>query len=108
MGVNTLAFRLAQNNAFFAADADCVPITRDIPWDLTKQWLDLVARSGTALFISADPSVVTAEQKPALKAALAEAARGHEVGAAVDWMDTTIPEHWRLDGKDVHYKWYDE
>ena len=42
--------------------------------ELTRQWLDLVARSGTALFISADPATLAAAQKPALKAALAEAA----------------------------------
>ena len=107
MGVNTLAFRLAQNNTFFAADADCVPITRDIPWNLTRQWLDLVARSGTALFISADPAVVTAEQRPALKEALAAAAHSHEPAVALDWMDTAVPERWRLDGKNVRYNWYE-
>ena len=71
MGVNTLAFRMAQHNTFFAADADCVPMTSDIPWSLTRQWLDLVARSGTALFISVDPAAIQAEQRPAIKAALA-------------------------------------
>jgi alpha-galactosidase len=108
MGVNTLAFRMAQHNTFFAADADCVPVTREIPWNLTLQWLDLVARSGTALFVSADPAVVAAEQKPALKAALAAAARTHEPGVPLDWMDTTTPARWRLDGKIVRYDWYEE
>jgi alpha-galactosidase len=108
MGVNTLAFRMAQHNTFFAADADCVPLTRAIPWNLTRQWLDLVARSGTALFVSVDPAAITAEQKPALKAALAAAARTHEPGVALDWMDTTTPERWRLDGKIVRYNWYEE
>ena len=33
-GVNTLAFRLAQNKAFYIVDADCVGILGDnIPWD---------------------------------------------------------------------------
>ena len=108
MGVNTLAFRMPQHNTFFAADADCVPITREIPWSLTRQWLDLVARSGTALFVSADPAVVVAEHRPALKAALAAAARVHEPGVALDWMDTTVPQQWRLDGKTVRYDWYEE
>jgi alpha-galactosidase len=108
MGVNTLAFRLAQNSTFFAADADCVPITRDIPWNLTRQWLDLVARSGTALFVSADPAALAAEQKPALKEALAAAAHTHSPAAALDWMDTAVPEHWRLYGKNVRYNWYEE
>ena len=107
MGGNTLAFRMPQHNTFFAADADCVPITREIPWSLTRQWLDLVARSGTALLISADPDAVAAEHKPALKAALASAARVHPPGVPLDWMDTTVPQHWRLDGKPVRYNWYE-
>jgi alpha-galactosidase len=106
MGVNTLAFRMPQHNTFFAADPDCVPVTRDIPWSLTRQWLDLVARSGTALFISADPAAVQSQQKPELKAALAAAARPQDPGVPLDWMDTMTPERWRLDGKEVRYNWY--
>jgi alpha-galactosidase len=106
MGVNALAFRIAQHNTFFAADADCVPVTSAIAWNLTTQWLDLVARSGTALFVSVDPAVIQPEQKPALQAAFAAAARVQEPGTAIDWMDTTIPETWRLDGKPVRYNWY--
>jgi alpha-galactosidase len=106
MGVNTLAFRLPQHNTFFAADPDCVPLTRDIPWDLTSRWLDLVARSGAALFISADPVAVRSEQKPALKAALAEASSPQEPGVPLDWMETTTPERWRLNGKEIRYNWY--
>jgi len=108
MGVNTLAFRMPQHNTFFTADADCVPLTRDIPWNLTRQWLDLVGRSGTALFISADPSAVEKEQRPELRAALAAAARPQEPGVPLDWMDTTTPERWLLDGKEVRYDWYRE
>jgi len=108
MGVNTLAFRMPQHGAFFTADADCVPLTRDIPWSLTRQWLDLVARSGTALFISADPSAVQPEHRIELKAALAEAARPQSPGVPLDWMDTTTPERWRLNGKEVRYHWYAE
>jgi alpha-galactosidase len=106
MGVNTLAFRMPQHNTFFAADPDCVPLTRDIPWSLTRQWLDLVARSGTALFVSADPAAIQPEHRTALKAALAAAARPQVPGAPLDWMDTTTPERWRLDGKEVRYNWY--
>jgi alpha-galactosidase len=99
MGVNTLAFRMPQHNTFFSADADCVPVTKDVPWDLTRQWLDLVARSGTALFVSTDPDSLKPEQKPVLRDALASASRGHAPGAALDWMDNTTPDRWLLDGK---------
>ncbi len=56
MGVNTLAFRLPQHNRFFAVDADCVPCTPQTPWELNQRFLELVARSGTALFLSIDPA----------------------------------------------------
>ena len=51
-GVNTLAYRLPQDRAFFAVDADCVGITADVPWEKNRQWLDVLARSGTAVFVS--------------------------------------------------------
>jgi len=108
MGVNTLAFRMPQHNTFFAADPDCVPLTEDIPWNLTRQWLDLVARSGTALFVSVDPAAIRPEHKPALRAALARAAQAHDPGEALDWMDTTTPQRWRLDHRAVRYNWYED
>ena len=109
MGVNTLAFRLAQHNTFFASDADCVPVTQAIPWELTRQWLDLVTRSGTPLFVSADPKVVGRREHDALKAAFAVAARPQSGLEPSDWMETTVPEHWRAGGGEkADYHWYGE
>jgi len=106
MGVNTLAFRMAQHNTFFCADADCVPVTEEVPWDLTEQWLRLVAGSGTALFLSADPLTLKPERKPSLRRALAAASQKREPGIALDGMDTTTPERWRLDGEPTRFDWY--
>ena len=106
MGVNTLAFRLPQHDTFFAADADCVPVTPDIPWNMTRQWLDLVARSGTPLFASIDPASAGAEQKSALREAFAIAAKPQPQAEPLDWMESTTPEKWRLGGKTVSYDWY--
>jgi alpha-galactosidase len=106
MGINTLAFRLPQHKTFFIADADCVPLTSDIPWDLTRQWLDLVARSGTALFVSVDPESLQSEQKQPLRAALEAASQNRSPGAPLDWLETTTPQKWRLDRKPTHYDWY--
>ena len=106
MGVNTLAFRLPQHNTFFVADADCVPLTNGIPWDLTRQWLDLVTRSGTALFVSVDPEALQPGQKEPLRAALRAASKKRAPGAPVDWLETTTPQKWLLDAKLSDYDWY--
>src|SRR5438270_8322197 len=63
MGVNTLAFRGVQHGAFYVADADCVGVTNAVPWALNRQWLDLLARSGTMLFVSLAPDALGKPQK---------------------------------------------
>ncbi len=106
MGVNTLAFRGPQHRAFFDLDADCAPITPQIPWAMSARWLDLVARSGTALFVSPDPQAVNAESKQAVRRAFAAAAQPRELAEPLDWMETTTPGRWRIDGHTVDYDWY--
>jgi alpha-galactosidase len=107
MGVNTLAFRLPQHGTFFAADADCVPITAAIPLRLTEQWLDVVSRSGTPLFVSADPKVTGAKERAAIRIAFARSASTQEVGLEpLDWMETTVPERWRAADQTLVYDWY--
>jgi alpha-galactosidase len=95
MGVNTLAFRLAQNRAFFIVDADCVPITKAIQWEKTRMWLDAVAHSGTALIISPEPGAVGDGQKEVLREAFAIAA-ANPAAAADDLLLTSTPEHWTI------------
>ena len=90
MGVNTLAFRMPQHEAFFAADADCVGLTHDIPWALNAQWLDLLARSGTPLFVSAAREAVGPAQEKALRAAFALASQPQPAGEPLDWLNTHL------------------
>ncbi len=106
MGVNTLAFRMPQQGTFYAADADCVGLTPAIDWALNKQWLDLLARSGTPLFVSADPEALGPEQREALKAALAAASETMTVAVPLDWMTNAVPARWRVGSDDVSYHWY--
>jgi alpha-galactosidase len=106
MGVNTLAFRGPQHRAFFDLDADCAPITPQLPWDLASRWMDLLARSGTALFVSVDPKALNAETKPAIQRAFATAATRQEIAEPLDWMDTTTPGRWRIHSRTVEYDWY--
>jgi alpha-galactosidase len=94
MGVNTLAFRMPQHGTFFALDADCVAITEAVPWRLTQQWLDVVARSGTSLFISPAATATGAEQKKALAEAFALATSQGISNQPKDWFHSTTPEIW--------------
>lgn len=105
MGVNTLAFRGAQHGAFYVADADCVGVTRDVPWSLNRQWLDLLARSGTMLFVSLAPDAVGDAERRDLTAALALAAEPHDLGEPLDWQHTVYPSRWRLMGREATYDW---
>ncbi|MGO9228339.1 MAG: hypothetical protein ACLQKA_03875 [Bryobacteraceae bacterium] len=108
MGINTLAFRLPQHGTFFAADADCVPVTAAIPPRLTGQWLDLVSRSGTPLFVSADPAVTGPKERAAIRTAFARSARTQAPGLEpLDWMETTSPQRWRAADRTLVYDWYD-
>ncbi|MGV3615725.1 MAG: hypothetical protein ACO1SV_10360 [Fimbriimonas sp.] len=107
MGVNTLAFRAAQHNAFYAVDPDIAAITKINPWPLTEQWLRLVAESGTALFVSVEPEAMGPPQTAALKRALSQASKRIPTGEPLDWMTTLNPRKWRLNGKRVEFSWMD-
>jgi alpha-galactosidase len=108
MGVNTLGFRLPQHRTFFLADPDCAPVSKSVPLAMTCQWLDVVSRSGAALFISADPANVTPEEKSLLKTALTAAARTQPEAEPLDWMETTSPARWKLGGETEHFTWFEK
>ena len=105
MGVNTLAFRGIQQGTFYAADGDCVGLTTKVPWAKNKQWMELVAKSGTPLFISAQPDATGAEQKEAIKNCFKLAAQSLPVGEPLDWMDNAFPKKWKLNGKIENFDW---
>lgn len=109
MGVNCLAFRGAQHGAFFAVDADCVGLTeRDaIPWQFNRQWLNLLARSGTPLFVSFKKGTLSPEQEKEVAAALEIASKPQPLGEPLDWFETVQPRRWKLMGETVEFDWSD-
>lgn len=109
MGVNTLAFRACQNNSFFAVDADCVGLTKQVPWQLNRQWLELLAFSGTPLFVSAAPEALGPEQRQALREAFTTAAAvKRSTAEPLDWLRNTEPTKWRNEGKTKSFDWFGE
>ncbi len=113
MGINTLAFRLPQHGTFFVQDADCVGITPDIPWELNRQWMDAIANSGTALFISPGEGARSPEVMAAIRDAFTHAA-GNGLGLQpVDTLASTTPSTWITSARTAknpegirRYNWY--
>jgi alpha-galactosidase len=105
MGVNTLAFRLPHHNTFYAADGDCVGLTKDVPWDKNRQWLQLLAESGAPLFISAQPDVLDAGKRAAIKQAFTNAAKIQPTGEPLNWLTEQWPSKWKLNNREVTFNW---
>ena len=106
MGVNTLAFRVAQNNNFFGADADCVGITGAIAWEQNREWLRALSLSSSALFVSCKPGILNEEQLDELREAFKVASVQKDEFIPLDWMETTCPERYLINGKEVTFNWY--
>lgn len=110
MGVNTLAFRLPQHGKFYEIDADCVGIDSGILWSMNKQWADVLAQSGTPLFISVRPNILNETEKQELHEILKVASKQEHHVIPVDWEETTCPEHWQDKDHDIDckYQWFEE
>lgn len=108
MGINALAFRLPQHRTFFDIDADCVGIAGSIPWKLNRQWADVIAESGTPLFISVKPGILNETEKEELRRIMLKASAQalHKIPA--DWQLTDCPEIWADEKEQIEYNWYEE
>jgi alpha-galactosidase len=107
MGVNALGFRAAQHGTFFAVDADVAPVSSTVPWSRARQWLSLVAASGTPLFVSVDPDVRDPAVLAEVRDALGLASSVRPVGEPLDWLNTVWPARWLLDGRERTFDWMD-
>ena len=107
MGVNTLAFRLPQHNTFYHIDADCVGIFGMIPWEKNRQWADVLAKSGTPLFVSAKPGVLNPEEFEELHQIMLRASEQEEHFVPLDWEEIDCPEVWGENGETITYDWFD-
>lgn len=104
-GINTLAFRMMQHGKFYCVDADCVGITRDVPWEKNRQWLDVLAKSGTPLFVSIAQDAYSQEVQEAVRAAFETVCKIDAVSEPVDWMERKTPRVWKSVLGTDHYDW---
>ena len=105
MGVNTLGFRMIQHNHFYAADGDCVGLTKDVPWNKNKQWMQLLAESSAPLFISAQPDALGEEQREFIKYCFSTAAKPMPAAEPLDWLTNQWPAKWKLNGNVRTFDW---
>lgn len=109
MGINTLAFRLPQHKRFYEVDADCVGADGSIDWKFNRQWAQLLAESGTPLFVSARPGLLNDRENEELRQYLLTASTRAVRLIPTDWEDTDCPERW--EDKENHlsreYSWYE-
>lgn len=104
-GVNTLAFRMMQHGAFYQVDADCVGITKDVPWEKNAQWLDVLAKSGTPLFVSIAQDAFSSQVEDAVRSAFETADKTTHVSTPVDWLETRTPRIWNSQFSQDTYNW---
>jgi alpha-galactosidase len=108
-GVNTLAMRSIQDGAFFKIDADCVGLASEgaVPWSLNRQWMELLGKSGTPMFVSWRRDLATPEVRKAISEAFRLASTDCEAAEPLDWFETRQPRRWRFaDGVEGAYEWY--
>lgn len=108
IGINSLAFRLPQDGAFFSIDADCVGITDQIDWYFNRQWAQVVAKSGTVLFLSPALNTLNEKQANQLHPLLELAAKQSQHCIPTDWKLTDCPANWSDGVYEQHYDWYSD
>ena len=99
---------MMQHETFYKVDADCVGITKAIPWEINRKWLDVLAKSGTPLFVSIGEDAYTDAVKADIKAAFEKAAEPHKVSRPVDCLDNLTPRKWESDFGVDEYDWENE
>ena len=104
-GINTLAFRLCQNKAFFMTDADCAAFTDRVPIELNLQFSELLSMSDSAFFISAAPGILSSDDEARLMQMFCRIAKGKSDLEPLDWMERMVPEQYFGDSATHSYRW---
>ena len=105
MGINTLAFRMMQHDIFYLADADCVGITNQVAWEKNSMWLDVLAKSGTPLFVSIADDAFSDNVKEKITDSFISANQINECSQPIDWMENNIPAVWKTELGIDEYNW---
>jgi alpha-galactosidase len=103
-GVNSLAFRLYQNNIFYCCDADCAGFGGIDPQKVLL-FADLLARSGTPLLVSCSKGILSLQQEAQLKEDFRLASCPVEGLIPLDWEWNIDPALWNYRGEILKFDW---
>ena len=67
--------------------------------------MELVVKSGSPLFISAQPEATGTLQKEVIKQCFKLASQNIPVGEPLDWMESAFPKKWKLNEKVETFDW---
>lgn len=107
-GVNSLAYKLFQNNIFYAIDADCVGIMDKIDWEQNKEWLNLLAISGSPLFVSFDPDKANDINKKDVREAFLINYKQINNTKPMNFGNELLPSKWLVDNQIKEFNWFKE
>lgn len=107
LGVNSLAFRLAQHGTFYAVDADVAGGFQDdtVDWWFNHDWIDLLAKSGSPFFISCRNHVLNDEQFAFIRDSYTRFLKQSDDLEPVDWLYNDHPRRWLVNGKEEIFTW---
>ena len=88
-------------------DADCAGYTGRIDWKYNRQWTQLLAESGSPLFVSIKPGILTEEEKAELSKLMETASRQEWHLEPLDWMESDWPKDWVEKERKLerHFEW---
>lgn len=72
---------------------------------MNRQWLDLLAKSGTPLFVSPDPKAMTPEILADLRKACEIASQPQPLGEPLDWLHNDCPALWKFGDEIRAFHW---
>ncbi|MNF10197.1 hypothetical protein D3C80_2110660 [compost metagenome] len=67
--------------------------------------MELLAESGTPLFISAQKEAMGNVQKQFVKQCFKQASQQQPIGEPLDWLKKIRPEKWKLNGQIKTFDW---
>lgn len=108
-GIHSM-MRLPQAGIFSQIDPDCAAFTERVSVELNLDFMEAMAISGSTVFASVTPGILTPAHEQRMQEILRIAAsiRPDEYAEPVDWHRTHAPAEYVFHGKEYHYDWYSE